>query len=137
MAEQAATLSSFQYKIPKVISWEFFINNDYDSSSDRGVSMPVQYTVSIEHKDGQNEATVILKLSIGEATQKTPFYLDAKIFVELKWDDKLINDVDKLLEENAVVLLLSYLRPMITQFTTYAGLMPFNLPFLDVRKFKK
>ena len=76
-----------------------------------------------------------LKLTIGEESKKNPFFINAKISSDFNWDKKFSEEkVIKLLNENAISLLISYLRPMIAQFTTYAGFMPFQLPYLDVRQ---
>ena len=52
---------------------------------------------------------------------------------DFKWDSSLLNDetVDSLLNRNAKVLLLSYLRPFIAHMTVDAGFSPFVLPFYD------
>ena len=131
MKNKEAVVSQFQYQTPVITSWNFIVNNDYDSLDINGVNMPIQYTVSKRRE--KYIGNVTLKLSIGETNKNMPFYLETTISVMLKWDDSLMEHVDQLLQENAVTLLLSYLRPVIAQFTSYAGLAPFNLPFLDVR----
>lgn len=130
--EYEAKLSRFRFKSPKVKSWQFKANNEFVSGSYSNTE--IKYTVQVLKAESQNNATVTLELQIGNKGSNDPFYIHAEISSEFSWDEEQSETVNKLLNENAVVLLISYLRPMIAQFTTYAGFAPLNLPYLDVRQ---
>ena len=52
----------------------------------------------------------------------------------LWWEDELEDMlVDKLLKANATSLILSYMRPIISNITNNSKYPVFNLPFLDMQ----
>ncbi len=135
MKNNEATLSSFRFKLPRVTSWQFAVNENF--SLDSYSNTEINYTSHIVKSNEEDKATVTLDLKIGDESNKNPFYIHAKIMSEFIWEkDFSEENVNKLLNENSIALLISYLRPMISQFTTYAGFMPFQLPYLDVRQLK-
>lgn len=128
-------LSSFQFTNPVVSEWLFSVNESFDRSKYGDM---IQTSVSYQVDSSQQNANSIkiqLRMEIGEAGNiSDPFYIKASIESLFKWDDNIEHEIlDGLLKENAVTLLISYLRPMISQFTTYAGFSPFILPFLNIR----
>ena len=129
-----AELSQFHFTAPKVIAWKFSMNADF--SPEQYLTTEIKYKSSVLKFREQNKATVILELKIGEESERSPFYISAKISSNFTWNDELSSLIERLLNENAVTLLISYLRPMVSQFTSYAGFVPFNLPYLDVRQRK-
>ena len=133
MENNQAVQSSFRFRLPKVTSWQFTINEGF--SPDSYSNTTINYTSHIVKSNEENKATVTLDLRIGDESSKNPFYIRAKIMSEFDWGKELNEkNINKLLNENAIALLISYLRPMISQFTTYAGFTPFQLPYLDVRQ---
>lgn len=128
-----AVRSNFRFKPPRVILWRFIVNDNF--SPEYYSDIEIKYNAHIIKSNEENKATVTLNLIIGEESNKTPFFINAKISSEFNWNKEFSEEkVITLLNENAISLLISYLRPMISQFTTYAGFMPFQLPYLDVRQ---
>jgi len=131
MSQTDAKLSDIQFSNPRVSEWDFKRNEKYIPA--KSANLPFTYSYEIE-ATGEFSAIVRLRAILGGAeTKESPFILNATISSTFHWDDSL-KDPQKYLQVNAVMLLISYLRPMITQFTTYAGYSAFVLPFIDVRK---
>ncbi len=73
---------------------------------DKEVNIKINMTVSINRREGCNQAYVSLRVELGEK-------------------------VDKLLNQNAPSLLLSYVRPVISQLTGASPFEAFNIPFMN------
>lgn len=70
-------------------------------------------------------------------TEHTPFVLNIEMQANFKWIDEFSkSEVSTLLNQNAPALLLSYMRPIISEITSY-GFNSFMLPFIDFSKNNK
>lgn len=69
-------------------------------------------------------------LSIGEISEKNPFFINISEAAGFKWEDDT-EDVDKLLSQNAPALLLSYMRPTISMITAASKYPAYNLPYIN------
>lgn len=132
MNNTEAKLSLFQFTNPIVKKWNFNINETFDKSQNKELPASVSFRTSVVH-DSDTSAFVILEMKIGKEDDTFPFFLYAEIQSLFRWEKGIEQDVEELLKLNGTTLLISYLRPMISQFTTYSGLLPFFLPFIDVR----
>ena len=78
------------------------------------------------------EATVSLTIEIGETDDNVPFYIKAKEQADFKWDESVADIMlDRLLNQNAPSLLLSYLRPIVAQVTNSSKYGVYNIPFVN------
>ena len=75
---------------------------------------------------------IFIFFELGEKNSQVPFYISAIEAAGFRWDDTLKDDmVNKLLNQNAPSLLLSYLRPIVTQITAASPFDAYNIPFMS------
>ena len=107
--------SRFQFQRPVLVSFSFGINDEYISSDNHTAMMQIGLAVNINKSDNSPDADVEIIIKIGEKSSKVPFWLEAKEGGNFKWEESLDDEtVEKLLNQNAPALLLSYLRPLIS-----------------------
>jgi preprotein translocase subunit SecB len=89
-------------------------------------------SVNVNKMENTNEAEVTLKLELGERGETSPFFLTAMEAARFRWNESLEGDmVNKLLNQNAPSLLLSYIRPIVTQITAASPYDAYNIPFIN------
>lgn len=126
-----AKKSGFQFTTPKITELQFKSNKDFDPNKNFGI--PITYKTR-QKETGQFSANISLTMKIGLEESFYPFFILATIEAEFIWDENLNNKtIKELLDRNSIVLLISYLRPLISQTTVNAGYAPLNIPYLDVR----
>lgn len=126
--KKIAKKSELQFTNPILSSFCFKANREYEDNG----NIHVEYSIE-KQRNGERSALLKLKVVIGDDQGKAPFNISATIEAVFMWTDKLDDKVaDELLNRNGVVLLLSYLRPLIAHMTVDAGYPPLNLPFFDV-----
>lgn len=123
--------SGFQFTNPKTKKILFQINENFDKSKYEG--LPVSYDVEVSNiKDASAIAT--LQIMVGQENDETPFYINLSICTEFRWTDDVTDELlEKLLKQNAIMLLMSYARPTIAHLTADAGFKPFNIPFVNLK----
>ena len=134
--------SSFQFTNPELVDLRFAKNEGFrrDERAELAISLRSVVT-QIEPEGDRNEqrARVIIELQIGSEGENSPFLIQAKEGANFKWKEGEYNEeqVNALLSQNAVAVLISYLRPVIAGITSASGLPAYNLPFLDLSSMKK
>ena len=124
--------SMFQFTNPSLTKVEFGINEGFRNNNDKEVNIKINMTVSINRKEGCNQAYVSLKVELGEKGDLTPYYIIATESANFRWNEDIAEEkVDKLLNQNAPSLLLSYVRPVISQLTGASPFEAFNIPFMN------
>ena len=129
--------SMFQFTNPILKRLQFDV---HDSFSKKGrLEMGINVTVNCERNKNEdttltNSALVMVTVSIGEKDNTTPFYIEADEEATFKWRDGVYSEeqLETLLNHNAVVLLLSYLRPIISNITASSPFPAYNLPYIDL-----
>lgn len=131
-------VSGFQFKNPRLTKLVFETNTEFVSQNQE---LEVGFSMENTVKRRDEEAIVSFTLSVfKDQKQVAPFFIEATIEALFVWsaddfsDDKMVQD---LLSINAPSLLLSYLRPHISQVTAAAGFPPLNVPFFDFTKKQK
>lgn len=126
--------SLFQFITPSIVDVAFTLNTSFNSNLSE-VMMDNEFSINIINKK-ETSATVVLTVKINdkeESFQKGPCKISVTAASEFKWNED-VKSVDVLLKQNAPALLLSYIRPVITNLTVSANLPPYNLPFMDFTK---
>ena len=125
-----AIKSKFQFSNPRIVEVSFRESQVFDKSKYQ--SFGLNYETEISNKK-ENTADLSLTIQVGLDEETVPFMLNAKVEASFRWEDGAFEEdaVNKLLEYNAKVLLLSYLRPFISHLIVEAGYPPFVLPFYD------
>lgn len=124
--------SKFQFSNPNLINLVFEINPNFDEKLFKSLKLESQ--TKIIKAQGQNKANVEMCLDIGGMKKEYPFVIKIVMASDFMWEDELEGMlVDKLLKANATSLILSYMRPIISNITNNSKYSVFNLPFLDMQ----
>lgn len=123
--------SKFQFSNPVLSRIEFSFNKEFALKKEDEITMKMELSVQTEQKNS-NEARVSLVCELGDKSSQSPFWLLAEEEAFFKWEEFLdVMIVDKLLKQNAPSLLLSYLRPIVTQVTQASPCGAYNIPFMN------
>ena len=120
--------SKFQFSNPNLIKLVFEVNPNFDEKSFESLKLE-SHTKIIKTQD-QNKANVEMCMDIGGMTNEYPFAIKIIMASDFMWEDEL---EDMLLKANATSLILSYMRPIISNITNNSKYPVFNLPFLDMQ----
>ncbi len=124
--------SNFQFSDPNLIHLNFHINDDFDSNDFE--SIKIDGSTRVLKSKGSNVAIVEFTLKIGEEDRNSPFYIEAVMKADFKWDEKLdAKIVENMLSINAPSLIVGYMRPIIANITNMSQYPIFNLPFLNMQ----
>lgn len=124
--------STFQFTNPTLVGLEYDYSEKFSEEKEKEVTINLDMSVTVGRIKDSNEARVTLTLILGEKSEQVPFYIKAVETAMFKWDDGLNDNVlDKLLRQNAPSLLLSYLRPIITQITAASPVDAYNIPYIN------
>ena len=129
--------SKFQMRdIPKIKQFEFNINEKYDSENGLVLDMDAETKVEKLEEGARVEFKMIL---FGDRKpEEKPFDLSMTMESTFEWSDDL-NDaiIGDLLGINAPAILLSYMRPHISNITASAGFPPLIIPLMDFTENKR
>lgn len=124
--------SKFQFSNPNLINLVFEVNPSFDEKLFE--SLKLESHTKIIKMRGQNKANVEMCMNIGGMKKEYPFVINIIMASDFMWDDELEEVlVDRLLKANATSLILSYMRPIISNITNNSKYPVFNLPFLDMQ----
>lgn len=121
--------SDFRFENPRLISIEFNLNKD--ALADKTYS--ISQNISIKKTKDVNSAFVQMEYYCGDKNEQ-PFFIQAVIGAKFLWENIDDDKIDDFLDVNAPSLLISYLRPIVSSVTTYAGITPFSIPFMNFSK---
>ncbi len=121
--------SKFKFKIPFLKKIVFECNSNYSCEE---IELNVRARTSI--RKNEDEASVSLDIEIFEQEKliENPYYINIIMEGGFTWSRDLEEDkINELLKTNAPAILLSYIRPYLSDLTTGAGYPPLILPLLD------
>jgi preprotein translocase subunit SecB len=73
-----------------------------------------------------------LKIFDQEKLSEVPFFMQVSMKGFFRWDESMDEEIyKKLLRTNAPAILLSYIRPFVSQLTSASGYPPLILPLID------
>ena len=99
---------------------------DYDSES----KPCLKFRTSIKKHKSESEAIVALSFDFNEETK--PFVIHITMGTKVKWGKGVSDDiVEQILKSNVPTLLLSYIRPLVSQITNYSQFGSLEIPFCD------
>lgn len=127
--------SKFQFSNPALIKLIFQENDKFES--DKFESIHIEGKTKVLKSKEDNLAIVELSLVIGGMSAEFPFYIEATMKADFKWENELEMElVDNLLKSNAPSLILGYMRPVIANITNVSEYPVFNIPFIDMQENK-
>ena len=132
LKERKMGTSQFQFSNPMLSELQFYINDAYGVDVEE---INVNLGININKKRiSDTEAIVELTVEIGDKSDNAPFYITATEGAVFRWEEDAFDkeqDIEKLLNVNAPALLLSYLRPVVSNITMFSKYPAYNIPFIN------
>lgn len=123
-------ISNFQFSKPSLLSIEYRAGVDCDSP--KSFDIVNNFNVKINRNESEPTAFVSLVFNISTEAENLPFFINAEIGAYFKWDDTFSDDeISSLLNKNAPALLLSYLRPIVSNLTSAGNHAAYDIPFMN------
>ena len=124
--------SAFQFTNPSLREVEFSVNDGFNNQKEQKIKIPMHLSVNVKKAEDKNEASVDLLCEVGGKSEEYPFWIRAKEQANFRWEDDVNNETaDQLLNINAPALLLSYLRPIVSQITSASQYGSYDIPFFN------
>ena len=125
--------SVFQFSDPALLKLDFITNGNFKCDREEDINLNLKIETQINKEE--EEAFVVLCVTIGEKTDNSPFYIYAEQGAGFRWEKDTYDEVgiDNLLTQNAPALLISYLRPIIVNITGSSPYGAYHIPFLNFR----
>lgn len=129
-------ISPFQFSSPLLLNAQFQIFREPHQDDD--VAIHLHRNVS-HPKDGSRRAVVDLTVQLNKREDKLRenacFFAEVTMQSVFTWSAEVEESrVEQLLESNAVALLISYIRPVLSQLTAASPLQAYNLPFINLHE---
>lgn len=130
--------SLFQFKDPVLTDLEFKVNQNFNADEKDEIEFKNDFKVMVARENSNPRAVVTLKVMINNDSNNAPFYCSATMSAFFKWEETIDeNLVELLLNQNAPSLLLSYLRPLISNTVAASKYPPYNIPFMNFTQEKE
>ncbi|MBJ7620171.1 hypothetical protein HAU47_06760 [Weissella confusa] len=136
--------SLFKFSNPNIYGFQIIQNPNFDFEKEDETFKHLELRTNI-HRNDRLSANVSIDLTNenifsdesdnSDDLKNVKFVISVSAAASFKWDTQLEEDlVDTLLKQNAVSLLVSYVRPYIATITSATDNGTFNLPFIDLTK---
>lgn len=122
-------------KQPLVKKMDFLSNTEFDQNINKA-NINIDIKITNELSTTQNKAQVFLMIMLNteKDIKDVPFILKSEILGQFSWEENATEaEISDFLNSVAPSILLSYMRPIISNIITYSGLPPYIIPFLDLR----
>lgn len=123
--------SEFQYARPIVTNLEFNLNKDYIPTEETKYRFNIKSNIN---KSQKNSAIVEVTwfTTINDGSINPKYEISISMASNFSWKDQVSDEnVDKLLNYNAVSLLLGYIRPVVSVITSNS-VEPLDIPFVNL-----
>lgn len=121
--------SNLQFSNPHIEKIDFKVNTNNPISNE----MPISIEIEVAKNPKENKAVVKLILCVGKQIDEnavTAIYFKGDILAEFTWEENISNP-EKMLRISGGTVLLSYIRPILSNLTMQAGIKPLYLPFVN------
>lgn len=129
--------SVFQFSNPMLLKLDFSVNQDFENTKEEKISLSLKLETQVaQENDDDDEAFVTLCVTIGEKAKEFPFYIYAEEAASFRWKKEAYSreTLEMLLKQNAPALLLSYIRPIISNITNSSPYTAYDIPFMNFRE---
>ncbi|MCI5791352.1 MAG: protein-export chaperone SecB [Clostridiales bacterium] len=118
----------------------YFSSFSFQQKKDKMGEMPLTINYNIEHQQNDADSSiyrVIITTTINDDDERIK--LEVVATGVFKIDDMTIDDSlrDSIINFNTVAIMFPYIRSQISILTTQPGLMPIQIPIIDVNKLVK
>ncbi|HIW89803.1 MAG TPA: protein-export chaperone SecB [Candidatus Ligilactobacillus excrementipullorum] len=129
--------SIIQFTNPELIETIFLVNSTFSRKDNKNQNLQIEPAIENPHDtdDDQRETSISLSISNFKELKfddNTPFLIRITVKANFKWQKGLEDDEEEnLLKVNASSLLLSYIRPLVSQLTGMSRFNTQSIPFID------
>ena len=131
--------SIIQFTDPELIESIFLVNGDFDinKSKAKKQNMSIKPVVETPHDSNDEKRETVISLSVTNFDEikfekSTPYLIRVTMKATFKWEKGLTDEEENnLLNVNAASLLLSYIRPLVSQLTGMSRFNTQSIPFID------
>lgn len=123
--------SNFQFGTPKLLSVKYKLNENFTPPETMPLNLSSSTTVKRAKDKRVAQVTLAIKVFDEEKFSESPFFIEIVMQGNFIWSEDLEPKAKKLLSSNAPAILLSYMRPYISQLTIFSGYPPLILPLLN------
>lgn len=130
--------SFIQFTNPELTETIFLVNNNFTKNVSENQNMQIEPSIDKPHDTENEQRETSISLSVSnfkkiEFDDNTPFLIRITIRANFKWYREGLSDEDEenLLKVNAASLLLSYIRPLVSQLTGMSRFNTQSIPFID------
>lgn len=124
------TLSQFQFSNPVLTQMIFSLNEGFVPKQETQ-EIPIEAKVRVGEKENR-QADVALSITVGRKSDEYPFFISATMQAKFYWEEAVSDEMaDKLLNINAPVVLLGYIRPHIAQITEASPINTIHIPLMN------
>ena len=135
--------SEFKFHAPFLTGLDFVLNPSYQHKD--GEACPISFFMqtNVGRNPDSKEAQVVVTVrinqdNVGNRDEEAPFWLTVSYSSRFSWEDDLSDEmVENLLKINAPSLLLSYIRPLVSQVTSVSPCPTYNIPYLNLNKMQE
>ncbi len=121
--------SKFKFSNPTLEKINFEVCDEFNAEDFDGISM--EANTEVENIDERN-AKVALTVNIGNNIQNQPFNICIKMQADFSWEETIkYESAQKMLRVNGATVLLSYIRPIVSNLTSSSKYPALNIPFID------
>ena len=121
--------SAFQFTNPILLDMKMEINRHFSPDENKAIETRFHFRVNKETQ--KREAIVELTVEIGGKETYLPFFISITEGAKFKWCETVDSKSDTLLNQNALALLLGYVRPLIATITAASPFGAYHIPFID------
>lgn len=133
------SISNFRFKGYMADNIFFVINDEYIKDEDN-LELQLEFNYDLD-MDYENQKTILqLQCIVFDECKENnyPFTLDVSLLGFFEFDKELNeNEVYKMMELNGVAILFPYLRSIISNITSSAGIQPLVIPTMNISKLIK
>lgn len=124
--------SKFQFSRPELLELQFNMNPNFDP--EKKTTYQRLFDKEIQKSKEHNEAVVVVKWETGSEKSINPqYHISILMYSRFQWDNDLNEEqIDNLLKYNAVSLILSYMRPIVSQVTMNSTGIAYDIPYIDL-----
>lgn len=125
----------YMVKQPVIKKMEFLGNSNF-IAKDNSLNVKIDIKIKKESSMIDKKAQVSLTINLNEKynLEEVPFILKAEILGQFIWKEEATREeIEIFLNSTAPSIMLSYIRPIISNVVTYSGFPAFIIPFLDLR----
>ena len=127
--------SRFQISLPQLLEVTYIVNEDFKNSNNSdNIKLEANSVTTVEMITDNTGAKVIFSLKIfdQEKLSEVPFFMRVSMQGFFRWAENMEEELyKKLLRTNAPAILLSYMRPFVSQLTSASGYPPLIFPLID------